>query len=59
MLQVMGEAKYMVLMDQTIHTLKEMFMIGTEEYNKESTRINAASMIYDRNKEFRFNFFVE
>ena len=33
-------------------------MIGTEEYNNGSMRINAASMICDNNKKFKFDFFL-
>ena len=35
------------------HLKQKMYMIGTEEYNNESTRMNAASMIYNKNKEFK------
>ena len=34
-------------------------MIGTEESNDESMRMNAASMICDKNKEFIFKGFYE
>ena len=36
-----------------------MGIIGTGEYNNEIIRMNSASMIYDKNKEFRFSFFAE
>ena len=36
---------------------KNMCIIGTEESNNESIRMNAASMICDKNKEFKFIFF--
>ena len=29
-------------------------MIGTEECNNKSMRMNSASIIFDKNKEFRF-----
>ena len=34
-----------------------MCMIGTEEYNNENIRINEASMICERKKEFQFKSF--
>ena len=43
----MGEAKYMVPIDMKSHTQdKNMYMIGTEEYNNEIMVMNAASMIF-------------
>ena len=38
---------------------QKMCMIGTEEYNNESTIMNAASIIYDKNKEFKTRSFAE
>ena len=38
---------------------QKMCMIGTEEYNNESMRINEASMICDKSKEVKFKCFVE
>ena len=35
-----------------------MFIIGTEEFNNESLRMNAAWMIYDNNKEYYFKSFL-
>ena len=39
--------------------LKKMCMICTEESNKESMRINIASMIFEKNQEFKFKSFPE
>ena len=50
MLQVMVEEKCMVLEYPTRNNEKKMCMIGTEEYNNESTRMNADSMICDKEK---------
>ena len=36
-----------------------MCMLDTGESNNESTRTNADSMIYDKNKEFKFKSFSE
>ena len=36
-----------------------MCMICTEESNKESMRINIASMIFEKNQEFKFKSFPE
>ena len=36
-----------------------MYIIDTENYNIESMRINAASIICDNNKSFKFDFFAE
>ena len=46
----MVEAKYMVLADMKIHTLKKMCMIGTEEHNNELMTMNAVSMICDKDQ---------
>ena len=40
--------------------LKQKICIkGTEEWNKEITRMNAASMICDNNQGFKFNIFLK
>ena len=36
-----------------------MCMIGTEESNNKSMRMNAASVICDNNKEFKFKSFAK
>ena len=38
---------------------QKMCMIGTEEYNYKITIMSAASMICDKNKEFKFKSFAE
>ena len=55
----MVEDKSMVLLDPKINTYKKMCIIGTEEFNNESMRINVASMICDKNKEFKFVFLLK
>ena len=59
MIQVMRETKYIVLMDPTRHTSTKKCMIGTEEYNNKSMRMNETSIICDNNKEFKIKSFSE
>ena len=37
---------------------QKKFMISSEEYNSESMIMNPASIIYDKNKEFKFKVFM-
>ena len=44
---------------EKIYLKQNVCIIGTEEYNNEIMRMNTASMIYDKNKEFKFKSFSE
>ena len=41
------------------YVIQKMFIMGTKEAKNESTRANEASMIYDTNKKYIFNFFLK
>ena len=53
----MGEEKYMLLMDiARDNQNKQLCMLVNGKYNNKTTRINAALIICDKNKEFKYFF---
>ena len=55
----MEEEKLIVFTEPTSQIKTKMYMLGTKESNNERIKTNAASMICDKNKEFKFKSFAE